>query len=199
MSLSQKYKESKEQTWSMRFKTHHPDGNRFDGVVTHIQKNFIVLKEQTDFVFNGVVVLAKKVIKGYRDGKYETCANDILRHTGAIKHAKSPRWLDTCTTLKEVLETLQKKDIWPYIEIVYELDGKTETDVFVGKVTRVEKDAFWIYDYDAAGNWLREWEIRYDEIFKIQFDDLYTKHFNAYMRTQTENSPADSQPEAVSK
>lgn len=183
MSLSQKYHKSRDLKWSLRFSTHHPEGDNFYGVVTHIQKHFIVLREHDEFEFNGVLIVPKKVIKGCRDGKVDRCTNEILRHSGAIKNAKSPRWLDTCTTLTDILQKLQKRDIWPAVEIMYELDGKTETEFFIGIITRIEKDAFWIYDYSASGEWQKEWEIKFDEIFKIEFDDQYSRHFNAYMRT----------------
>jgi hypothetical protein len=184
LSLSQKYQKSKDLKWSLQFTTYYPGGYNFDGVVTHIQKNFIVLRVQRDFVFGGIVVLPKKVIKGYRDGKVDQCFNEILRHSGNIKDAKSPHWLDHCTTLQQILERVQKKDIWPIIEILYKLDRKTETDFFIGKITRIEKDAFWIYDYDAEGKWQKEFQIRYDEIFRIGFNDRYSRYFNAFMRTR---------------
>jgi hypothetical protein len=182
MSLSKKYQKSRDQKWSLRFGTYHPDDDKFYGVVTHIQKPFIVLREHYSFVFDGVVVLPKKVIKGCRDNEFDRCANEILRHSGTIKDARAPRWLSHCTTLKQILEKLQKKDIWPAIEIIYKRGSKTETELYIGNITRIEKDAFWIYDYDAAGKWQKECEIKYSEIFKIEFDDNYTRHFNAYMR-----------------
>lgn len=182
MSLAKKYKKSKEKKWSLRFNTYHPDGDRYYGIVTHIQKRFIILRKHDEFEFNGTLVLTKKVIKGYRDSKFEACANEILRHNGNLKQAKSPRWLDNCTTIKQVLEKLQKRDIWPAVEIIFRIKKKTETLFYIGKITRFGKNAFWIYDYGADGKWQKEYKIRYDEIFRIEFDDLYTRHFNAYMR-----------------
>lgn len=181
MSLAKKYEKSKTEKWLLRFKTRHPRGDNFDGVVTHVQRPFVVLADYDDFVFDGTVVLPKKVIKGFRDGAFEVCANAILHHSGHIRQAKPVRWLDGCATLKEVLEKIRKKDIWPAVEIMFEVDGKTETDYFIGKIIRLEDEAFWIYDYDATGKWQQEWEIHYDEIFKIQFGDSYTRCFNAYM------------------
>ena len=63
----------------MRFKTRHPDGDNYDGVVIHIAPNFIVVREVVDFEFDGVQVLPKKVIRGFRDGKFEECGNAIMR------------------------------------------------------------------------------------------------------------------------
>jgi hypothetical protein len=184
VSLSQKYKKSKDMKWALRFNTHHPDGDKFSGIVTHIQKKFVVLSEERDLVFDGVLVLPKKVIKGYRDGKCEKCFNEVLRYSGNIKDAKSPQWLDDCTTLKQILEKIQKKDIWPIIETMYKLGRKLKTKFYIGKLTRIEKDACWIYHYEAAGKWEKEYQIRYDDIFRIEFNDSYSRYFNAYMRTR---------------
>lgn len=184
MSLSKKYKKSKDMKWCMRFKTFHPEGDNFDGVVTNIQKNLIVLREAKDFDFDGVVILPKKILKGYRDGKFERCFNRVLCHNSNIKKVKSLRWLDNCTDLKQILYIIQKKNIWPVVEIIYKPNGKVETEFYIGKITRIEKKSFWIYDYSAAGKWQGEWEIGYDEIFKIEFDDDYSRHFNAFMQTR---------------
>src|SRR5258705_4383198 len=100
MSLGQKYKKSFHEQWCLRFKTRHPDGDNFDGVVTHIKKGFIVLNQEEAFEFDGVVILPKRVITGSRDDKHEQCGNRILRENGAIKKCRSPRWLDSCETLQ---------------------------------------------------------------------------------------------------
>lgn len=182
MNLSEKYKKLKELKWCMRFKTCHPDKDNYDGIVTHIHNRFIVLREERDIVFDGVVILPKKVIKGCRDNKIEKCYNQVLRHSGNIKNATAPKWLDHCTTLKDVLTTLKKKNIWPAIEIIFQEKRKKETDFYIGMISRIEKETFWIYDYSASGKWQGEWGIGYDEIFKIEFDDTYSRTFNEYMK-----------------
>jgi hypothetical protein len=182
MSLAEKYRKSKDLKWSMKFSTHHPDGDSYYGIVSHIAKNFIVVMKHDEFVFNGTLVLPKKVIKACRDRNYDTCANAVLRHSGNIRQFKPQRWLDRCQTLKEVLEKLKQKDIWPVVEIMYITGRKTKTAFYIGKITRIEKDAFWIFDYGADGQWQKEWEIKYREVFKVEFDDSYTRYFNAYMK-----------------
>jgi hypothetical protein len=182
MSLSKKYLKSKGLKWLLKFKTAHPDGNNYDGVVTHIRRNFIVMREELDFDFNGVVVLAKRGLSGCRDGKFEECNNRILRQNGNIKKAKSPRWLNNCSSMVDVLKQLHKRDIWPMIDLLYQLDGKTEAENFLGQITRVEDDLVWIRDYDAAGCWGEEWDLDIGDVFRIEFDDAYSSQFNAYMR-----------------
>lgn len=103
MSLASKYKKSLEKHWALRFKTIHPDSDNYDGVVTHIKSDFIVLREKQDFEFDGVIILPRRVIKGYRDNRYESCSNQILQQNGAIKKARVPRWFDKCESIPVVL------------------------------------------------------------------------------------------------
>ncbi|WP_171039816.1 hypothetical protein, partial [Streptococcus pseudopneumoniae] len=159
-----------------------PDGDNYDGVVTHVKHSYIALKEGVDFDFDGVVILPKKVLKGSRDGKAEECTNRIIRYNGNIKNARSPRWLNNCSSLVDILRQLQKRNIWPAIEILFLLDGKTESDFFIGPITRIENNVFWIHGYDGSGRWNDEYEIGISEIFRIEFDSAYLNHFNSYMK-----------------
>jgi hypothetical protein len=183
MSLSEKYLKSMDLKWSLRFKTAHPEGDSYDGVVTHIKRNFIVLRGRNEFDFDGVIVLAKKMLKGYRDGNVEECHNRIFRHNGNIKKARSPRWVGNCSSIADVLKQLHKRGIWPMVELIYEEDGKAGSEFFIGEIMRVEGDVFWIRDYDAAGCWNGEYKIKMSEVFRIEFDSAYSNRFNDYMRS----------------
>ena len=147
------------------------------------------MRELDDLDFDGVVILPKRVINGCRDGKIEKCTNRILQFSGNIKKARMPKWLYHCKSLPEVLGQLMKKQIWPSVEIIYDLDGKIETDFFIGPVAQIENDEFWIHDYDAAGKWGYEWFIRFDEIYKIQFDGSYSDTFNEFMQSIERPTP----------
>jgi hypothetical protein len=180
MSLASKYKKSLDEQWCTRFKTGHPGGDRYDGVVMQIKPDFIVLREEEAFEFDGVVILAKKFIKGFRDGKYERCVNQILRENGAIKKLRAPRWLDSCETLQQVLTTLMRRDIWPGVEIVY--NEGADSAFYLGVISGAEDEQFSIRSYDAAGKWEKNSVLDYDEIFKIEFNSKYCNHFNAHMK-----------------
>ena len=41
----------------MRFKTKHPDGDSYAGIVTHIKPGFIVLREEEGFELDGMVLV----------------------------------------------------------------------------------------------------------------------------------------------
>jgi len=189
MSLSTEYAKSKDQKWSLRFRTSHPDGDDVDGVVLHNARNFIVMKEMTDLDFDGIVILPKRVLTGYRDGKFEKSCNRILRFNGNIKKARLPKWLYHCNSMPEIVRQLMKRQIWPYVEIVFELDAKTETDVFVGPITQIDDDQFWIHDCEATGRWGYEWFIHFDEVFKIEFGGRYSNAFTKFMRSIERPTP----------
>jgi hypothetical protein len=166
----------------MRFKTAHPDGDNYDGVITHIKPRFFVLREERDFELDGVIILPKRFIKGVRDGKYERCSNQILRQNGAMKKLRSPSWLDSCETILQVFTSLMKRNVWPGVESIF--NNLAESPFYIGPITRVADDRFFLKCYDAAGVWEKTYELNYDDVFKIEFDSQYCNHFNAYMKSR---------------
>jgi len=184
MNLTSRYRKSLEQKWALRFKTIHPDGDDCDGVVTHIKSDFIVIKEVGDFEFDGVVILPKQVVKGYRDNKYDNCRNEILRQNGQIGKLKTPKWLDNRGSIVDVLSAIQKRDIWPAVEMLHN-EGKTSA-LYIGPIEGVYEDSFYLKCYDAAGKWEKSYYLTIANIFRIEFDSKYCRHFNRYMRTVNE-------------
>jgi len=180
MSIVNKFKKSLDQQWCLRIKTRHPDGDNYDGVITQIKSRFIVMREEENFEFDGVIVLPKRFIKRIRDGKYEVCCNEILRENGSIRKCGSPGWLNICVTIDDVIAQLKKRDIWPGIETIY--NDMTETAFFIGPITKTTKKHFCLRCYDAAGKWLVEYKLKYEDVFRIEFESKYCNHFNAYMR-----------------
>ena len=135
-----------------------------------------------EFEFDGVVILPKRVINGYRDNKYEKCRNAIIRQNGAIKKLCIPKWLDACDTIKDVLVNLQRRDIWPAIEM-FVGDG-SDTAFYLGPITNVDDESFCHKCYDAAGKWEKVYELSDDDLCRIEFDSNYCNSFNAYMRSK---------------
>ena len=182
MSLAAKYNKSLEKHWCMRFKTIHPDGDSFDGVVTHNRRRFIALGQEIDFQFDGMVVLPKGVIKGYRDDKYEQCCNRIIRTNGSLKRFKPPPWIEKCDTIREVVAQIQMRKIWPCVEILIR-KGK-DTALYLGPIVELRDIGFVLKCYDAAGVWEKPYELEFNEIFMLKFGDRYSNHFNRYMRSR---------------
>ncbi len=179
MGLGKKYRKSLAKQWAMRFKTHHPDGDFYYGIVTHIKPNFIALTELRDFEFDGVEILLKKFVKGYRDGKYEKCTNELIRESGEITKFQPLQWLDKCESIRAVIGQLYEQGIWPGIERLYDKGKKSA--FYIGPITEVAKTYFALYCYDAAGYWESNYKLKYRDICRINFGDRYSRNFNAYM------------------
>lgn len=183
-SLEPFFHKSLDDRWFMRFRTRHPEGDDYDAVILHVAQQFVIMREVDDFEFDGIIVLPKKFIRGVRDGKFERCANEILRQNGELKRLKVPSWIAGCATIKDLLTTLMKRSTWPAIEMLFD-DGSTA--LYLGPVESVSVEGFKTQCYDAAGEWENGYWFRWDELFRIEFDSRYCKHFNRYMRAK--NSP----------
>lgn len=180
MKVSEKYSKSLENKWVTRFKTIHPDGDNCDGVVLAVKRSFLVIKEATDFEFDGTIILPKRVVRGYRDSEFEQCYNDVIRSNGQIKNIAIPDWLHKCSSVPEVLDQLKSHDMWPGVETLFD-EGKGSA-FYLGPILETREHSFSINCYDAAGRWEKVYDLKYDEIFRIEFDSKYCNHFNNYMK-----------------
>lgn len=181
MGLRKKYKKSLEEKWCMRFKTRHPDGDAYDGVVLHLTREFVVLGEIGNFEFSGIQIFPLSAIKGYRDNKFDDCYNRILSTNGQLKRVRAPAWISSCQTLAQVVSAMAKRDIWPAVELVF---AKKRSALYIGPIVAVEKGGFYINCYDAAGKWEKVYWMKFNEVFRLEFGSAYTEHFNTYMRHQ---------------
>ncbi len=182
MKLSNVYKKSLRKKWLVRFETKHPDGDSYDGIVLKEAKNFIVLAPECDFEFDGICILPKKFIKGYRDGKFEKCCNEIIRVNGQIKKIKLPSWLKQCSGLEDVFRGIKRNNIWPLVEILF--NKNKESDFYIGSIIGGNDKEFGIRGYTATGKWEKVFVLDYSEVLRIGFYDHYSKHFNGFMKTK---------------
>lgn len=177
-----KYEKSLASNWSIRVKTKDQIGDNYDGVIFNIKEDFIALREERDFEFDGIIILVKKFIKSCRDGKIEKCCNEILKINDEIKKIDKPEWLNNCENIKQVLEKMMERDIWPGVETLFKLNKKVQTAFYLGPITNCDKMSFFLKCYDASGKWEKVYKINYDEVFRIEFDSKYCNRFNHYMK-----------------
>jgi hypothetical protein len=75
-----------------------------------------------------------------------------------------------------------RRDIWPGVEIVFN-EGR-DSAFYLGRLIWLDDEHFSIRGYDAAGKWEKNYQLPYDEIFKIEFDSSYCRHFNIHMKSK---------------
>ena len=179
MDLLTQLRKSLKQKQCVRFRTSHPEQDYYDGIVTHVRPDYIVLCQEDDFEFDGVVVLNRKAITACDDQYYGKVFNAVLRNTGQLAALKAPAWLDDCRTFEDVFTQLKRRRIWPAVKIVHKKDGW----FFIGQITHVEENGSVIRHYDGNGKWEDDdAPFGYQNLHCIHFGDRYTKHFNSYMR-----------------
>ena len=183
MKLAEVYKKSLKKKWLVRLKTKYPDNGAYNGVVLKETKDFVVLCVEYDLEWNGMLILAKKFISGFRDGKFEKTLNAILHHSGQIRKVSLPKWLVKCETFEDVFKNCLKRKVWPCVEILFK-ERKLKSAFFVGKVINGNENQVFFQSYDATGEWEKEWVIEFKEILSVGFNDSYTTHFNAFMRAK---------------
>jgi len=160
--------------------TKHPDGDTYDGIVLGVDRSIVVFQDTSEFSIEGVSILPRKWITEIRDGEFEDCYDKILRQNNEIKNLNRKKWVNELSSVKEAIEVIHKKSIWPSIEVY---DGNKETAMFLGPITDVRASKLSVHAYDAAGNWEEEYDIKYTEVFCIQLFNQYTERFNKYMET----------------
>ena len=195
--LERKFLKSLYEQCVLRFSTVHPDGDCYDGVVTVIKPDFIVVCEERDWEFDGIQIFPKRTITNVRDGKYEACANRILRGNKTLSQMVLPEWLDACQSLTDVLQAMQKQEIWPAMELLGDRNPKSEFSL--GPITKVGKRSFWIHGYGADGKWQEPAQIEYSNVFRIEFGSRYCNHFNDYMKSQPVKRPLKNKTKSPDK
>jgi hypothetical protein len=173
---------SLDKKWSIRLTTTHPNADAYDGVVIHIGKSIVVLREFRDFQADGVLVFPKKSLAEARDDEFEACENKILKHSGEIKHINKMKWLASINTVEDLIRAMLKRKIWPAIERITSGD----TALFVGSIMSVKSKSFEIYCYDATGKWEGAYNLYYNKVFRVEFESRYLNYFNDYMRPSYE-------------
>lgn len=161
----------------IRIRTKHPDGSNFDGIVLQNAKSLVVLLKMDDFEPNGIVVVPKKWIASIRDGKFEACADEVVRFSGSLKR-DALKWPSELDILPDIFAHLKERGIWPAVEILF----RGGDALYLGPITEVTKDTMKIYCYDAAGMWEKEYEVNLAEVFKIEIQSRYARLFSEYMK-----------------
>ncbi len=155
-----------------------PRGERYDGIVLSHHGGVIVLHLDDGLELGGIVVLPKKLIGSVGYNKHYRCWTEVLRHSGEMSKLSRLRWIKKITSMKQAIEAIHKRGIWPGVETV----TRGRSSYYIGPIVSTCQRYFDLRCYDAAGKWEGVYELRYSKISMIQIFDSYTTHFNHYMQ-----------------
>jgi len=177
MGKMQTITKSLKEKWCIRLKIKNDVVEDYDGVVVHVGRSVVVLQQEKDFEFDGYQCFSKKNIVGYRDGKFEVCTNAVLKYSKTISQVEKLKWFAKVNTISEFLSEVQKRDIWPAVELIC----NSESAFYIGPVGDVGPKEFYLHCYDAEGVWEKEYELSCTEVVRVEIFSKYCEYFNNYM------------------
>lgn len=187
MNILPKLKKSLRDKIAIQFAVPQKDDPDFVGVVVRLTSEFVALREINNFETVGIQIFRLDAIGEFLENGNRRCANQVLKANGQLEKLRPPKWLDKCETMHDVFLQLQKRDIWPSIEVK---DGEDEW-YLLGTITHVEEAGINIRHYDAHGKWEKPTPVSLQYITSIQFDGPYEKHFGNYMKMKSRPKTAD--------
>ncbi|MGB7208381.1 MAG: hypothetical protein WBD27_06965 [Pyrinomonadaceae bacterium] len=165
----------------IKIRTKHPDGTDFGGIVLENKRSFVIIQQITSFEPDGIVIIPKTWIKGIRNGKFEKCANEIIRSILTNEGLVASGWHTELNTLEAIMAHLKANNVWPAVEVLYNGDAS----FYIGPVIDILPNSFKIHSYDASGKWEKKYELEYKEVFKVEINSSYVKNFNEYMQSKS--------------
>lgn len=161
----------------VRFILHH-ENEIYDGFVLLCNKDMVLIQEDRDFFSDGIIALPIRSIKRLRIGPIEKLRGKIVKQYGILKKIKKSFWLLKTKNIEQIIRECRLRKIWPIVEAL----KKGESALFIGPITEVGKNEFYLYAYDAEGKWEKNYKLQFREVFRIQLFDAYSKYFNRYMK-----------------
>lgn len=179
--MKAKLDESKRKKSPIRLSLNHCEQGDIDGIVLHYNRSLVVLQVEDDFELHGVSFIRRSAIREIRDSEYDACCREILEHNGQLAKLSRARWLKSVCAMRDAVEQIRSRHIWPGVEV----GGPDEDTIYyLGPVTSIRRSDFSIFCYDAAGNWEKNYEVAFGDVFLVSIWDRYATHFNAFMKTK---------------
>ena len=154
---------------------HHND----HGFILGLSPELVLLQNCGEFTLDGYSVIQISDMTSLRSNKYERFFEKMLKSEGTfdevgIAHSLN---LDSWQSLLQGLKKLNKNVI-----IECEVGDEEEDELFIGKLTRVNRKSVSLLYFSALGKWDDEPTIiPFDEITKVRFDEKYINVFSKYL------------------
>lgn len=140
--------------------------------------DFVFLKENDDFLFNGFAIFPISSIIKIRHNNYDQFFDAIMEQEGQKKLIEMPYQIDL-----ESWETIFNSIKNTKLNCVVENENNKRFFFKIGEIVKVKKRSLKILNFDPAGYLDDELtKIKYKEISAIGFDDNYTNTMSKYLR-----------------
>jgi len=140
--------------------------------------DFIFLKENDDFLFNGFTIFPISSITKIRHNNYDQFFDSIMEQEEQKKLVEMPYQIDL-----ESWETIFNSIKNTNLKCVVENENNERFFFKIGEIVKVKRRSLKILNFDPAGYLdFEPTKIKYKEISSVSFDDNYTVTMSKYLR-----------------
>jgi len=149
----------------------------FEGTLVHVTDTFVAVREDDDFEWDGIQVVAREHLGKIEVGPTEKFRRQILEQNGQLAKLKAPAWLFACDTFQDVMQQLHRRKMWIDVTIVHR-----RTRYFgLGPIMEVEEAGATIRNIYSEGTWdKQDWPVDFKYLRRLNFGDRYTRHFSRF-------------------
>lgn len=173
----QQYLERKHYISVLRAVGEHEES--ISGVPVGLSRSFLVMQEVSEFYLYGYCIIPiKSILEVGYDATHQFIER-IMVSEGIMDQVKAKHALDL-TNWKTVFEGLMATGL----SVTLQCEDDDEDYEFIGPVKRVDADAAWVHCFDSEGVLEESWyDISFDEISRVAFDDPYANMFSKHLRS----------------
>ena len=140
--------------------------------------DFVFLKENDDFLFNGFTIFPISSITKIRHNDYDKHFDFIMEQEGQKRLIEIPYQIDL-ESWESIFNSIKNTNL----KCAVENENSDRFFFKIGELVKVKSRSFKILNFDPAGYLDNEpTKIKYKEISSVSFDDFYTNTMSKYLR-----------------
>lgn len=148
------------------------------GYILDFSFEFVLLKENDDFVFNGYKIFKISSIVKIRHNNCDQFFDSIMEREGQKKFINIPYQIDL-ESWETIFESIRE------LKLSSSVENENHNNFFfkIGNIVKVKKRSLKILNFNPAGYLDKEpTEIKYNKISALGFDDNYTNIMSKHLR-----------------
>jgi len=149
------------------------------GFILHMTKDFLLLQETYDFMFDGYSIIRKDQFDSLRCNKFDKTQKRIFQAEGLIDKYYGHDGQIALTNWQDIFRDLESLDY----HVIIECENKKNPIFLIGPIEKVTKNKIELRNYDPTGKLdEKPSSIKYEDITIVRFGETYSTTFRKYLR-----------------
>lgn len=161
------------------YRTFYDRETSISGFILYMTKDFLLLQETYDFMFDGYSIIRKDQFDSLRCNKFDKTQKSIFLAEGLIDKYYGHVGQIDLTNWQNIFSDLKSLDY----HIIIECENKRYPKFLIGPIEKVTKNKIEIWNYDPTGKLDKKASsIKYEDITVVRFGESYSTTFRKYLR-----------------